>query len=399
MATAAETLQAVLSESEYRALKVLAERTTPPSGREVATALGVSPTTANKALATLRDAGFATSRKSGRANLWQLAVSNPSISAWLEEVLPAATVPSRGSSPYSTGGGGVRLEHSYAACLIAGFLAGESLTELGDALSVDFIRLQASDVSEADDILIEGRDAHGAIHRSSIAVRRNPALTASDRKSVPMIRDFLAVATDHWSEVSSGQWRLVLGVSTNANAIAQLAELAELARSLPNGDELAKRLTQPGATNAGVRDRYGHINGLVTKAAEGLTSASKLSAEELTWRLLSSLSTRSLRLERTDRADRTTAVNTLQRLLGNGTPAAADALFSRIEDACRWMGVPGSRADSAGDPTEPKRLPVVAIGQVRQRVGGSRPTRRATSRFDPSGLAVGVSVAGVGASR
>lgn len=332
MATAGETLQATLSESEYGALKVLADSTTPLSGRKVATALGVSPTTANDALATLSEAGFATSRRSGRATLWQLAVSNPSISAWLEEVMPVGAGRSTGSSPYSTGGGGVRLEHSYVACLVAGFLAGDALPELGDAVSVDTIRLQASDLSEVDDILIEGRDTHGEIHRSSIAVRRNPALTSSDSASVPLIRDFLVVVTEHWSEVSLGRWRIVLAVSTNANAITQLAELAELAGSLPSADALANRLTQSGRTNAGFRKRHDHINDLVRQASAGLSSASGLSSDELTWRLLSSLSTRSLRLERADRADRTTAVNVLQRMIRNGTPATADALFSRIEE-------------------------------------------------------------------
>lgn len=332
MATAAETLRATLSETEYRALTVLAESEAPPSGRKVAAALDVSPTTATTALATLAEAGFATSQRSGRATLWRLAVSNPSISAWLEEVMPASTEASPGSSPYSTGGGGVRLEHSYAACLVAGFLAGEALSDLGDALSVDCIRLQASDVSEADDVLIEGRDAHGVVHRSSIAVRRNPALTSSDTKSVSLIRDFLTVVTTNWPEVSSGRWRLVLAVSTNANAIAHLADLADLARSLPGGRELENRLAQAGRTNEAVRARYRHIKSLVKQASEELSSANGLSAEELTWRLLMSLSTRSLRLERTDRADRTSAVNTLQRMLQNGTPAAADALFSRIEE-------------------------------------------------------------------
>jgi hypothetical protein len=332
MATAAETLRATLSETEYGALTVLADSTTSLSGRKVAAALGVSPTTANDALATLSEAGFVTSKKSGRATLWQLAVSNPSISVWLEEVMPAASMPAAGASPYSTGSGGVRLEHSYAACLVVGLLAGEALTELGDSLSADSIRLQASDVSEADDILIEGRDANGEVHRSSIAVRRSPALTKSDTASVPLIRDLLTVVTDEWSALSSGRWRLVLAVSTNANAITQLAELAELARTLTGGDELANRLTQPGRTNAGVRERYDHITGLVEQASDGLTSAEGLTADELTWRLLSSLMVRTLRLERTDRADRTAAVNTLQRVLQEGTPAAADALFSRIEE-------------------------------------------------------------------
>ncbi|GAB3582353.1 hypothetical protein GCM10027406_25010 [Leifsonia lichenia] len=332
MATAGETLKVTLSEAEFGALRVLSESTIPLSGRKVATALGISPTTANNALSTLSKAGFATSRKSGRATLWQLAVSNPSISAWLAEAVPVDQVRSTGSSPYSTGGGGVRLEHSYAACLIAGLLAGDTLPELGDALSVDSIRLQASDLSDADDIVVEGRDAHGEGHRASIAVRRSPALTTSDDASVPLIRDFLAIVTDHWPEVSSGRWQLVLAVSTNANAITELAELAELARSLPTAAELAARLTQAGRTNARVRGRYDHLKRLVARASEGFPPANGLTAEELTWRLVSHLSIRSLRLERTDRADRTAAVNALQRVLTDGTPAVADALFSRIEE-------------------------------------------------------------------
>ena len=165
MATATETLQATLSETEYGALGVLAHSTDALSGRKVASALSVSPTTANEALGTLANAGFATSKKSGRATLWRLAVSHPSISEWWR-----STCPQRhhhpGSSPYSTGGGGVRLEHSYAACLIAGMLAGEALPELGDSLAVDSICLQASDVSEVDDILVEGRDTEGGVHRA-----------------------------------------------------------------------------------------------------------------------------------------------------------------------------------------------------------------------------------------
>jgi hypothetical protein len=250
----------------------------------------------------------------------------------LAETIRAERTPLSGSSPYSTGGGGVRLEHSYAACLIAALLAGDALPELGDAVFVDSIRLQASDVSEADDIVIEGRDAHGVTHRASIAVRRNPALTASDSASVPLIRDFLAMVTDHWPETSTGRWRLVLAVSTSANAITELAVLAELAHSLPSGRELTNRLTQPGRTNNHVRARYEHIKSLVEQASDGLPSADGLTAEDLAWRLLSCLSTRSLRLERTDRADRTSAVNALQLVLNDGTPAAADALFSRIQE-------------------------------------------------------------------
>ena len=300
--------------------------------------------------------------------------------------MPPATT-STGSSPYSTGGGGVRLEHSYAACLIAGLLAGDALTELGDSLSTDSIRLQASDASEVDDILIEGRDAHGEVYRSSIAVRRSPALTRGDSASIPLFRDFLTVVIDQWSTVVAGRWRLVLAVSTNANAITQLADLAELARSVPSGKELERRLVQPGRTNAGVRDRYEHIKGLVEQAAEGLASAAGLAAVELTWRLLSSLTVRTLRLERTDRADRTTAVNTLQRVLHEGTPATADALFSRMEELV------GTWASQAAVLTQSviRRIlsdyPLSRSPRFVQRVGSPRPAGGAPSRLDQAHLA------------
>lgn len=332
MATAAETLQATLSETGYGILTVLAESTVPLSGRKVANELRVAPTTANNALRTLAEAGYVTSEMSGRATLWRLAVSHPAISTWLEEVTPLPSTTATGSSPYSTGGGGVRLEHSYATCLVAGLLAGEVLPELGDSLVADVIRLQASDVSDVDDILIEGRDVHGEVHRSSIAVRRSPALTRSDTASVPLIRAFLTIILDRWEAVEAGRWRLVLAVSSNANAIGQLADLAELARSVPNGEEFEDRLAQPGRNNAGVRDRQVHIKDLVQQAAEGLTQASEVSVVELSWRLLSNLTVRTLRLERTDRTDRTTAVNALQQVIVHGTPAAADALYSRIEE-------------------------------------------------------------------
>lgn len=327
-----------MSEAAYKVLGVLAHSTDPLSGRKIAAALKVAPGTANDALSTLAAAGYVTSARSGRATLWQLEASHPAITAWLQETLTEeATAAGAGASPYSTGGGGTRLEHSYAACLIASFLAGEALTELGDSVAVDTIRLQASDSSDVDDILVVGRDHHGQTHHASIAVRRNPALTASDSTSVPLIRDFIAIATGHWPAVSAGRWRIVLAVSTNANAIIQLGALAELARSLPGADALARRLSEPGRTNSELRVRHEHLVALVAQASAGLVAAAGLSVPELTWRMLFCLRTRSLRLERTDRTGRTIAVSALQRLLHNGTPAAADALFSRLEEEVgRW---------------------------------------------------------------
>ncbi|MFB7998811.1 hypothetical protein ACFC4G_39040 [Streptomyces sp. NPDC056002] len=91
------------------------------------------------------------------------------------------------SSPYATGGGGVWLEHRYAATLIAALVTEDPVSELGDEVVPLVVRLQASDVSPVDDIVVEGQTANGHTRRVSIGVRRDPALTTSDEKSVPLL--------------------------------------------------------------------------------------------------------------------------------------------------------------------------------------------------------------------
>jgi hypothetical protein len=102
-------------------------------------------------------------------------------------------VSSDGASTYSTGGGGVTLEHQYVATLLAALLVGDPTTELGDRVALTAVRLQASDVSAVDDLVLEGIDPAGASHRASIGVRRDPQLTTSDTKSVPLVRAYLEV--------------------------------------------------------------------------------------------------------------------------------------------------------------------------------------------------------------
>ena len=58
MAATDDMLRATLGGTAYRALGVLAGSQTPMSGRSMATALDVAPTTANKALGKLHDAGL-----------------------------------------------------------------------------------------------------------------------------------------------------------------------------------------------------------------------------------------------------------------------------------------------------------------------------------------------------
>lgn len=49
------------------------------------------------------------------------------------------------------------LEHRYAATLIAALVTEDPVSELGDEVVPLVVRLQASDVSPVDDIVVEGK--------------------------------------------------------------------------------------------------------------------------------------------------------------------------------------------------------------------------------------------------
>jgi hypothetical protein len=251
------------------------------------------------------------------------------------------------ASPYSTGGGGVVLEHRYAASLLAYMLVGAPCAEIGDRIQLTKVRLQASDVSAVDDIVLEGAASDGTVHRASIGVRRNPALNSSDTASVPLIRAFLKVVTGHWADVSAGRWSLVLAVAGSRPAFSQVDTLAVIARSVSDAGSFDAAVNRLGATNGPTRQRLGHLKNLVVAAAADESELAELSADELLWRLLSSLSVRSLRLEGTDASDRSSAVAVLQRAVVDGSSATADDVLNRLAELADEYAPAGAQVTGA----------------------------------------------------
>lgn len=251
------------------------------------------------------------------------------------------------ASPYSTGGGGVVLEHRYAATLLARLLVGAPCGEIGGNIELTKVSLQASDISAVDDIVLEGKAPDGALHRASIGVRRNPALNSSDTASVPLIRDFLAVVTEHWDEVSTGRWRLVLAVAGSRRAFVQVAKLTIIARSVSNADDFAAAVNRPRAANVDTRQRLGHLKNLVVAAVTGDIGLADLDADELVWRLLSSLSVHTLRLEGTDTSDRSSAVAVLQGAVLDGTSATAEAVLHSLAELVGEYAPSGAQVTGA----------------------------------------------------
>lgn len=241
------------------------------------------------------------------------------------------------ASPYATGGGGVWLEHRYAATLVATLLSEDPISELGDGVVPLGVRLQASYVSAVDDVVVEGCTADGRVRRVFIGVRRDPELTASDEKSVPLVRSFLRVVTEHWDEVVAGRWRVALAVGVSSTAVQQMDALARIAQSVPSAAEFREAVARPKATNAGVRTRLRHLDALAHAAAEDEPALLQVDTSELTWRWLSALRVRQMRLEGVDETDRTTAVSALRRIVADERTETANKVFGELaEQAGAW---------------------------------------------------------------
>jgi hypothetical protein len=275
------------------------------------------------------------------------------------------------ASPHSTGGGGFVLEHKYGATLIAALLTGDSLPELGDNATPFSVRFQASAESPVDDLLVAGHTSDGRKRRVSIGVRRAPQFVRSDKESVPLLAAYVRVVTSHWDEVRAGRWRLALATASREKATTQVRDLAGIARGNPSEQGFRDQVAR---SNQDLRKRLIHVDELVRKAArQAGAGAAGIDADELTWRLLSSLTMRELRLEAADTADRTAVVNRLRDATRDRTAGAADALFARLAELSGRYAPAGAlitkemlRRDLSGvpladSPAPPATQPVAAL--------------------------------------
>lgn len=236
------------------------------------------------------------------------------------------------ASPYATGGGGTVLEHRYGAVLLAALLTRDPMTELGDDVIPIAVTFQASRFSPVDDLMVQGLAPDGLEHRVSIGVRRNPSLAPSDEGSVALIRSYLQTVDARWPELVTGRWRLALAVASPNRSVQQLAILASLAQAEPNDASFRAAIAQPGRTSAPIRARLRTTDSLVKAALQGDPQLYAKSPQDMTWRFLSTLRLRELRLEGIDQTDRTNAVARLRFAALYNSTASAAALFSRLSE-------------------------------------------------------------------
>ena len=310
-----ETLRAMLDETALNALRGLAASPEPMSGRMMAAALGISPTTATAALGKLRDAGFAMASREGRADRWRLNTDNALVRSWMEETRdePKAPAAVGGSSPYSTGGGGVTFERKVAVQYLTHLLVGDGAPELGDGRSVVTVAFQQAPEHSVDDLVIYAARAD-ELEPSlvlAVGVRRSPDLVQSDESTRKLIRAFVREVIN--APADGPEHRCALVVAGTQEHAQQLALLADLALKQMEAPRFFRLVRTPGKFDAGVRGRLQQVEGLVKLALAdlGIADPGAHLVEERVWELLSRLTVLMPRLETPDEADWATVANSL----------------------------------------------------------------------------------------
>ena len=277
MTSASETLRVMLDVTAFSALTELAVSPDPVSGRAMAAALRVSPTTATAALGKLRDAGLALSSRAGRADCWRLDTDNALVRSWLEETRggPGGPDAACGASPYSTGGGGVTFERKVAVQYLAHLLTGDGAAELGEGRHVVSVAFQQAPEHSVDDLVIQAARA-GDLEPSlvlAVGVRRSPDLVQSDEPARKLIRAFVhevAIAP-----ADGPEHRCALVVAGEQDHARQLAVLAGLAGKQMDAPGFFRLVRTPGKFDAGVRGRLEQVEGLVRLALTDLGIAER----------------------------------------------------------------------------------------------------------------------------
>jgi DNA-binding transcriptional ArsR family regulator len=315
MASTTDMLRTTLGETAYNALEILAASLGPMSGRMMAAALQVAPTTATAALGKLREAGFAMASREGRADRWHLNTDNIVIRSWLEETRgePSVTHASGGMSPYPTGGGGVTFERKVAVQYLAHLLIGDGAVELGDGRVVVSVAFQQAPEHSVDDLVIRAArtDESEPSLLLAVGVRRSPDLVQSDEPTRKLIRAFVHEVIN--APVGGPERRVALVVAGAQDHAQQLAWLADLASKQMDAPSFSRLVRTPGKFAAGVQGRLDQVEALVRLALVDLYVADPdpQVVQQRTWELLSRLIVLMPRLETPDEADWAAVTNAL----------------------------------------------------------------------------------------
>jgi hypothetical protein len=232
-----------------------------------------------------------------------------------------------GSSPYSTGGGGVSFAGAVAAVYLASMLTGSRRREASE-LPACRVAFQTGPEHPVDDLLVTCRDGESEV-TLAVACRATPDFVQSDAETVKLVSSLLAEV----EKFDTDTHQVAVAAAGHSNQWDELATLSDIARVHADADAFEASMGVDGRWLKTVRKRFSQLQGMVKKAlGSDVTDAE---ASRLIWRLLSRFHMLTFALQTPDEGDRTAVATSLDAV----ADAAADglALRDKIEvEAARY---------------------------------------------------------------
>src|SRR5438477_415573 len=240
--------------------------------------------------------------------------------------------PTKGTSPYATGGGGVTFERKVAVTYLAYLLLGDAAAELGDGRRVVSVAFQQAPDHPVDDLVVTAArpDEIEPSLVLAIAVRREPDLVKSDEPTQKLVRAFMRGVIK--APATGPEHRFALVVAGPQDHAKQLAELADLAQHQMDAKAFFQLVRTPNKFTADVRARLDHVEGLVKQGLADLDvpAPDTVLVQQRTWELLSRLTILMPRLEPPDETDWAMVGNSLIPVARGGDLVGASRLRDRL---------------------------------------------------------------------
>ncbi|MFD1376492.1 hypothetical protein ACFQ4U_09155 [Micrococcus antarcticus] len=232
-----------------------------------------------------------------------------------------------GASPYSTGGGGVSLEHHHAAWVMSHIITETSLKELGAEYIPRIIRFQAAHLSRIDDLFVEGVDSSENERSTVYALRRDPKIIPSHEPTVKLFKNFIDDFLAHENRINSGEWRQVLATSPISKHGAEISKLTVIAKSVGSNEDFRKLLLRPNFTTTQVKERLKQLDSIVRSIRNGNDGST------LTWKFLKSLETVRLEFEGSDTQNISDTTSLLRKEFSSQIQNAEDIYYKLVSFA------------------------------------------------------------------
>lgn len=220
-----------------------------------------------------------------------------------------------GSSPYSTGGGGVSFAHRVAAVYLARMLTGQRMADVAE-LPVSRISFQTGPTHPVDDLLVVATDGKSEI-TVAIACRATPNFVKSHEDTVKLVGSMLKEV----EKFDSATHRVAVAVGGTSNQWQQLATVCAIAEGHADPESFEASMDVDGRWSSPVRSRWQHLLKMTEAAAD--ESVSPDDHVRLAWRLLSRLRVLQFAVQNPDESDRTAAACELDRVAAESADGVA----------------------------------------------------------------------------